>query len=257
MKKVTAFVGSGVKRNTYRAVVQFQKYLQELGGVEFEIVMLSDYNLKFCRGCRLCFNKGAAFCPLKDDRDVLFKKIEESDGVIFATPNYNFQMSGIMKAFLDRFGFVFHRPLYFGKTFTTIITQGVGGGDKIIKDLDFAGNIMGFRTVKGTTVTGFDPKPEKLQQKNDRNLFELSKRFHALLAKPADATPSLYQLFIFRFGRSTVKQAASPESIDYQYYQERGWFESNYYYPTRMNLLQRAAGGFMDAISETFRNSMA
>ena len=105
MKKVTAFVGSAHKKNTHKAVVQFLNNLQALGDVEYEIVTLSDYKLGVCRGCRLCFEKGEEFCPLKDDRDVLMDKIAASDGVIFATPNYTFQMSGIMKTFLDRFGF--------------------------------------------------------------------------------------------------------------------------------------------------------
>ena len=89
MKKVTAFVGSARKKNTYKAVVQFLNNLQALGDVEYEIVTLSDYRLGVCRGCRVCFEKGEEFCPLKDDRDVLFDKITASDGVVFATPNYS------------------------------------------------------------------------------------------------------------------------------------------------------------------------
>ena len=161
MKKVTAFVGSAHKKNTYKAVVQFLNNLQALGDVEYEIVTLSDYKLGICRGCRLCFEKGEEFCPLKDDRDVLMEKIAASDGVVFATPNYCFQMSGIMKMFLDRFGFAIHRPRYFGKVFTSIVTQGFSGGDKIVEYLDFVANGLGFNTVKGVTVTGLDPKTEK------------------------------------------------------------------------------------------------
>src|SRR5512147_2055462 len=127
MKKVTAFVGSAHKQNTHKAVVQFLDNLKALGDVECEMVTLSNYKLGFCRGCRICFDKGEAFCPLKDDWDVLMEKIDASDGVILATPNYTFQMSGIMKAFLDRFGVVCHRPRFFGKAFTSIVTQGFMG----------------------------------------------------------------------------------------------------------------------------------
>ena len=51
MKKVTAFVGSARKKNTYHAAVQFGNKLQALGDVEFEIVTLHNYTLKACRGC--------------------------------------------------------------------------------------------------------------------------------------------------------------------------------------------------------------
>ena len=150
MKKVTAFVASVGKKNTYKAVEQFMNSLQALGNVEVEIVRLSDYKLGICRGCRLCFRKGEEFCPLKDDRDVLFDKIKSADGVVFATPNYSWHMSGMMKVFLDRFGFAIHRPRYFGKVFTSIVTQGIGRGNEIVKYFDFFGKTLGFNTVKGT-----------------------------------------------------------------------------------------------------------
>ncbi len=149
MKKVTAFVGSAHKKNTHKAVVQFLNNLKELGDIEYEIVTLSDYNLGVCKGCRLCFEKGEEFCPLKDDRDILFEKIEASDGIIFATPNYCFQMSGIMKVFLDRFGFTIHRPRYAGKVFTSIVSQGFSRGSRILQDLDFTASLLGFNTAKG------------------------------------------------------------------------------------------------------------
>ncbi len=257
MKKVTAFVGSAHKKNTYKTVLQFMTNLQALGEIEYEIVTLSDYRLGYCKGCRLCFEKGEEFCPLKDDRDVLFGKIMASDGVVFATPNYCFQMSGIMKVFLDRFGFAIHRPRYFGKAFTSIVAQGFGGGDKILKDLDFAASLMGFDTVKGATSTGFDPKTEKEQKKADKNLEKLSKRFYSLLEKPANPEPSFFQLIIFKMGVSTIKQEADQGSVDYKYYLDRGWLSSSYYYPTRLNLIKRAVGNILDSMTGIIRRAMA
>ena len=112
MKKVTAFVGSARKGNTYDAVAQFLGNLKAMGDIETEIVRLSEYRLGACRGCRLCFDKGEEHCPYKDDRDVLIEKVIASDGVVFASPNYSFQVSGLMKVFLDRLGFTFHRPRF-------------------------------------------------------------------------------------------------------------------------------------------------
>ena len=156
-----------------------------LGDVEYEIVALSDYRLGICRGCKQCFEKGEEFCPLKDDRDALFEKIMASDGVVFASPNYSFQVSGIMKIFLDRIGFVFHRPRFFGKTFTSIVSQSIYGGDKIVKYLDFVGMGLGFNIVKGSCITVLDPMTEKEKQKIDSALAGHSRRFHERLMKPA------------------------------------------------------------------------
>jgi multimeric flavodoxin WrbA len=109
MKKVTAFVGSARKKHTYNAVAQFLSNLQSMGDVEGEIVRLSDYQLQACRGCKACCDKGEEYCPLKDDRDLLIEQMMASDGVVFASPNYSFHVSGILKTFLDKLGFAFHR----------------------------------------------------------------------------------------------------------------------------------------------------
>ncbi len=57
--------------------------------------------------------------------------------VILATPNYSFQVSGLMKNFHDHFGFVFHRPRNFGRLFTSIVTQGIAAGTRLSSYLDF------------------------------------------------------------------------------------------------------------------------
>jgi len=257
VKRVTAFVGSAHKGNTYKAVMQFLDNLQALGDVETEIVTLSDYALKPCRGCRVCFEKGEEFCPLRDDRDVLLDKITASDGVVFATPNYTWDMSGIMKTFLDRFGFACHRPRHFGKASTCIVTQGIGGGGKIVQYFDFLGRILGFNTVKGSCITALDPRTEKEQRKVDRILAAQSKRFYASLMKPAYPVPSWFMLMGFRMGRTTMKQMLDNSSRDYSYYAEKGWLESDYYYPTRLGPLKKAAGYLFDAMAPTIRKMLA
>jgi multimeric flavodoxin WrbA len=257
MKKVTAFVGSARKKHTHDAVVQFLNNLQALGDVEYEIVTLSNYTLKACRGCQLCFEKGEEFCPLKDDRDVLMDKIMVSDGVVFASPNYCGHVSGIMKTFLDRFGFACHRPRYFGKVCTSIVTQGIAAGDKIVEYLDVLAMTLGFNVVKGTCVTALDPRTEKDRQKIDRARARQVKRFYAGLAKPAYPAPTLLMLMVFRMGRSTIRQMLDDSSRDYRYYAEKGWFESDYYYPTRLGPLKKAAGKLVDSMAPTLRKKLA
>ncbi len=258
MKRVTAFVGSARKKSTHDAVRQFLDNLQSLGDVECEIVALSDYRLGTCRGCKVCFEKGEEFCPLQDDRDVLIEKIMGSDGVVFASPNYSFQVSGLMKTFLDRLGFVFHRPRFHGKVFTSIVCQGIYGGGKIVKYLDFAGGGLGFNTVKGSCVTTLEPMTEKGQKKLDRTLAEHSRRFHERLAKPAFAVPALLNLMVFRMSRTSIRLLRDSGSRDYAYYSEKGWFESDYYYPTRLGAVKKAAGGLFDSVAGSIaRNSMS
>lgn len=256
MKKVTAFIGSARKKNTYKSVLQFMNNLQALGEVEYEIVVLTDYQLGICKGCQLCVNKGEAFCPLKDDRDVLLEKIKDSDGVIFATPNYTWNMSGIMKVFLDRFGFVVHRPRYFGKAFTSIVTQAMGQGEKIVDYLNYTATTLGFNTVKGITLTGFDPKTAKQQEKIDKTLAKHSQRFYNLLTQSPHPIPTWFQLVGFRMSR-TIIERLEPEWIDHKYFGNNGWFKSDYYYPVHLGLIKRAAGKIFDWLAPAIQKMFA
>ena len=249
MKKVTAFVGSARKKHTHDAVVQFLNNLQSMGDIEVEIVRLSDYRLEACRGCKMCFEKGEERCPLKDDRDVLIEKMIAADGVVLASPNYSFQVSAITKTFLDRLGFAFHRPRFFGKTFTSIVTQGIYGGNKIVAYLDFVGNGLGFNTVKGCCITTLDPMTEKQQHKIDRVLAAQARRYYARLEKPGYPVPTLIQLMFFRLGRTKMRLELDDSFRDYTYYQDKGWFESDFYYPSRLGVLKKGAGKLFDWMS--------
>jgi len=248
MKKVTAFVGSGHKRLTHSAVRQFLDDLQSLGEVETELVTLSDYRIGTCRGCRLCFEKGEETCPMKDDRDALMEKIMASDGVVFASPNYSFQVSGMLKVFLDRLGFVFHRPRFFGKTFTSIVTQGFFGGRKIVRYLDFVGSALGFNTVPGTCFTALDPPTSREKERRDRALARQSRRFYQRMNGTPFPAPSLLKLWGYRMGRTSVRLELTEADRDYQYYSAKGWFESDYFYPVGLNPLKKAAGRLFDSV---------
>ena len=248
-KRIIAFIGTARKGSTYNAVRQFLENLLSLGGVEYEIVTLNDHSLGFCRGCKLCFAKGEEFCPLKDDRDVLIEKMMASDGVIFTSPNYSFQVSGTMKMFLDRLGFVFHRPRFFGRTFTSIVAQGIYGGEKIVSYLDFVGGGLGFNTVRGSCITAFDPMTQKEKEKRDSILKSHSRRFYEKLVKPAYPVPALLRLWGFRMGRTIVRLTLDDRNRDYAYYRDKGWFESDYFYPVRLGLLKKTAGDLFDSMA--------
>ncbi|MBD3255313.1 MAG: hypothetical protein GF383_09485 [Candidatus Lokiarchaeota archaeon] len=42
-------------------------------------------------------SKGEDKCPLKDDREIISKKLDDADGVIFATPVYSMRISYLLK----------------------------------------------------------------------------------------------------------------------------------------------------------------
>jgi len=251
MKTITAFVGSARKRGaTYAATHQFLDNLEALGDVKGEIIFLSDYSLGVCRGCKRCFLRGEECCPLKDDRDVLIEKMMASDGVVLASPNYSFHVSALIKIFLDRLGFVFHRPQFHGKSFTNIVVQGIHGGGKIVRYLNFVGQGLGFNVVNGSCITALEPMSEKDRRKMEETLDKQSRQFYERLMKPAFAAPSLFQLMAFRMGRTSIKRMLGDDNRDYTHYRDRGWFDADYYFPVRLGAFKKAVGATFDWIAD-------
>jgi multimeric flavodoxin WrbA len=247
MKRVTAFVGSARRQHTLACVRRFLDTLAAPGDVETEIVRLSDCRIETCRGCKRCFDRGEELCPYAgDDRDLLLEKMMSSDGVVLASPVYTWQVSAIMKKFLDRLGFVCHRPRFFGKVFTSIVVQGIHGGRQVVKYLDFVGLTLGFEVVRGSCLTTIDPHTAEARRKNDRVLLAHSGRFREGLSRPRYPTPTLLRLAGFRMARTSMRLRLGEDAPDHRFYRDHGWFESDYYYPVRLGPLTRAAGRLID-----------
>lgn len=247
MKKVVAIVGTASRKHTLLATRQFLDNLRSLGDVETEIVTLSDFKIGTCRTCKLCLARGEEACPIKDDRDVVIAKMMASDGVVFATPNLSFHVSGMMKVFLDRLGFVFHRPRFFGKASTSIVPQGIYGGRKIVSYFHFIGKGMGFNPVRGVHFTALDPMAGTERRKMDAALAKLSRRFYDMLVGPPYPWPGWFYFVAFRSGRTKMRLELNETSFDFRYYRDKGWFESDYYYPVRLSPAKKLAGRFIDS----------
>jgi multimeric flavodoxin WrbA len=247
--KVTAFIGSARKKHTFNVTELFLQKLKSRGDIDYEIVLISDYTIGTSKGCIVCIDKGEELCQLKDDRDTLIDKMLGSDGVIFASPNYSFHVSGLMKGFLDRIGFIFHRPRFFGKAFTSIVAQGIYGGNNIVKYLNFIGGGLGFNVVKGCCINSLEPMTEKGRKNIDEIIDRQSSKFYSALIKKEYPTPSLFELMIFRMARTSRKIMLNEDFRDYTYFREKGWFESNYYYPVKLNPLKKMAGKLFDVMA--------
>lgn len=247
MKKIVCFIGSDQKKGTYGGIQTFEKILKELKKIEFEYVFLKKYHLEFCSGCKNCFDKGEDLCPHKDDRDILIQKMEDADGIIFAVPNYAFDVSACTKNFLDRIAFILHRPRFFNKSFTVVVSQGVFGGNQIRKYLQNIGNILGFEVIQGTCIKTIEPMTSKQHKKNDKKIKKVARRFNQHLNRKRPLVPSIYKLMMFRMHRSSIKSLGE-QFYDYQYCKEIGWFKSDYYYEVHLNPIKKILGYVFDVL---------
>jgi len=71
-------------------------------GADVENIFLAKKKIGHCLGCFSCWIKTPGECVIKDDMKELLQKEIASDIIIFATPLYVDNVSGIMKDFMDR-----------------------------------------------------------------------------------------------------------------------------------------------------------
>ncbi|MBI9044182.1 MAG: NAD(P)H-dependent oxidoreductase [Anaerolineaceae bacterium] len=73
-------------------------------GAQTDLIHIRELNLKFCTGCYSCWVRTPGECihKGKDGMQDVMPLYNQADLIIFATPLYHFNMSAIMKNFIDR-----------------------------------------------------------------------------------------------------------------------------------------------------------
>lgn len=233
--KILAVIGSPrTNGNTYKAVKQIERELNEKNDeIEFEYVQLSKSRLEPCKGCYVCIEKGEEKCPLKDDRESLEIKMKQADAIIFGSPVYTYNVSWIMKNFLDRFAYRCHRPEYHGKKAMVVVSTGAIGLGFVAAFLSFMLGAMGFITCAKVGIT-FAPLHEKDEDKLKKEMNQLVRRtemFYKKLMDTKPVKPSVVKLVAFKMQQRAFSKA--PQDLaDYKFWKEKGWLEKaeDYYY---------------------------
>jgi len=101
MKKILGVVGSPRRDgNTHILVASILEGAKKQGAAT-EILLLGDLAIAECDGCHACWQ--GKDCCKNDDMLGIYRKIIESDAIIFGTPVYWYGPTGLMKVFIDRF----------------------------------------------------------------------------------------------------------------------------------------------------------
>ena len=92
--------GSPRKNGNTKALLTQAAKLAEEAGYSLDYTDLIDLDIKPCRGCLRCKERGS--CIQMDDMTELYKKIKEADIVLMGSPIYFGDSTGLFKTFFDR-----------------------------------------------------------------------------------------------------------------------------------------------------------
>lgn len=96
--KILALNGS--PRKDGNTAIVLKEMTKEHADVDLEYFDLNQLDIKDCQGCLYC--KKHDTCKIKDDMQMLYKKIKEADALVIGSPIYFGAETAPTKAFLDR-----------------------------------------------------------------------------------------------------------------------------------------------------------
>lgn len=122
--KITGISGSPREGNSLWLLQKFLEVVEDEGH-EVHLVKLKDMNLNFCDGCLIC--EEIRSCNQKDDMEIIYNILKDSDVIVLATPVYFNNITGLLKNFIDRLN-----PLcedLSGKSLIAIVVGQLSGED--------------------------------------------------------------------------------------------------------------------------------
>ena len=139
--KILGISGSPRHGNTDIMVKETLKWAESAGDVETEFISIADYKIK--GGCQSCYKcRDSNFDELcrgiKDDMNIILKKMLEADGLIIGTPIYYGGMTAQLKSVFDRSLPVEKAGFGFRNKVVCVVTVGAtrhGGHEGTIMDI--------------------------------------------------------------------------------------------------------------------------
>lgn len=105
--KVIAINGSARKDGNTAMLIKYVFEELEKEGIETKMVQLAGEDIRACKACRKCFKNQDQHCAV--DKDILNDCIDDmlnADGIILGSPVYFADVTGNLKALIERVGYV-------------------------------------------------------------------------------------------------------------------------------------------------------
>ncbi len=221
---------------------------------EIKRIRLGECRIETCSGCRACFDRGEQFCPHKDDVQATAARMKAADLLVFASPVYVSDVSGLMKNWIDRLAYFCHRPAFAGKPAYVIATSGSSPAGQTIKTLQDALLTWGFHLCGSACfLMGARMEKDEVEKRFASKIGKIARKIQRELRNAGSRRPSLIELVVFRIQRNSWKKSGQG-TLDYQYWIEQGWLETgcDYFTHHKANFFARGLASLAAAAAGLF-----
>lgn len=247
MEPLQILVLIGSPRNeeswTYRNVRIIEEKMAALRPVNFEYMFLQRVGLPFCDGCLKCINVGESACPEYATVGPIAARMDAADGLILGAPVHTFNVTGLMKNFVEYFMYKRNRPSFFGKKAVVTATAS-GGGHKVVLDfLEQTANAWGCDVVSRMGISSTQTGKPNYMEKVHAVAEDVARTFVAEIERGEPGSPKFRHLMNFRAMQNMTRNQKG--SVNYRYWTERDWLDAEYYTRVPINPFARLMAGYI------------
>ena len=141
--KAVGVVGSPRKNGNTEILTKHTLKAIEEEGLDTEIIKLAGLDIRPCDACMVCRDEER--CPIDDDLFPLYTKIKEAEAIILASPVYYGSVTALLKAFMERTGYIGQRRKVFaGKVGGPLVVARRAGQNFTFAQIMYWFHILGF-----------------------------------------------------------------------------------------------------------------
>ena len=164
--KILGIVGSPRKEgNTEILTAHVLKAIAE-EGLDTDLISLAGRDIRPCNACMVCREEER--CPIEDDFFPIYLRMKEVDGIILASPVYYGSATALIKAFIERAGYISrqHGEPFRGKVGGSLVVGRRAGHNFTLAQLTFWFQTLGL-VVPGSSYWNVAFGREKGEVSND------------------------------------------------------------------------------------------
>ena len=169
--------------------------------------------------------------------------MDAADGLILGSPIHTFNITGLMKNFVEYFMYKRNRPSFFGKKAVVTATASGGGHTVVMDFLEQTANAWGCDVVSRMGISSSQMTKERYLKRVNKVAEEVAQTFISEINKGELGSPKFRHLMNFRAMQNMSSNQKG--SINEKYWQDRGWFDKEYYTDVPINPFARMMAGYI------------